>query len=95
MPEDTATETTFGRLLDRWRAAEDGRCDASFARLLDISPAMVSRARSGAVRLDTRTLAAACVALGANREEALLIYAEARQGLPPVLGGTVTLSAEV
>ena len=94
MSADPATETTFGRLLDRWRTAEEGRCDADFARLLGISAAMVSRARSGAVRLDTRTLAAACVALAADREEALLIYAEARQGLPPVLGGTV-FAAEV
>ena len=77
--------TMFAELLDRWRAAEDGRSDADFARLLRISTTMVSRARTGKVRLDSTTLAAACVAMDANREEATAVYVEAGHALPPVL----------
>lgn len=82
MPDST---TMFSLLLDRWRTVEEGRSDADFARLLQISPSMVSRARAAKVRLDSTTLAAACVAMGANREEATAVYVEVGHALPPVL----------
>lgn len=77
----------FSLLLDRWVAAEEGRSDAAFARVLSIDPSTICRARRGAVRLDTRHLAAACVALGATADESVAIYREAGHPLPPVLVG--------
>lgn len=78
----------FSVLLDRWVAADPGeRSDAAFARVLSIDPSVVSRVRRGSVRLDTRHLAAACVALGATADESIAIYQEAGHPLPPVLLG--------
>lgn len=84
---DPLTPTAFSRLLDRWIAAEEGRSAASFARLLGIDRSMITRARAGTVRMDTARLAAACVIFGADRAEAIALYTEVGQALPPVLGG--------
>ncbi len=84
-PSSTPSTSLLERLLRGWVLAEEGRNEASFARLLGVNQSTVTRLKARSVLPSTSTLAAVCVILEASRADCIELYQEAGHVLPPAL----------